>query len=67
MNTSEHVLFLLESNKDSYISGEEMAARTELDVETYLNNKSWENQIIPHDNGNKHNDSAERLADILVG
>ncbi len=25
MNTSEHVLFLLESNKDSYISGEEMA------------------------------------------
>ena len=34
---------------------------------TYLNNKSWENQIIPHDNGNKHNDSAERLADILVG
>lgn len=27
MNTSEHVLFLLESDKDSYISGEEMAKR----------------------------------------
>ena len=27
MNTSENVLFLLESNKDSYISGEEMAGQ----------------------------------------
>ena len=37
---------------------------------TYLNNKSWENQIIPHNNGtvkSTKQDAAERLADILIG
>lgn len=35
---------------------------------TYLNNKSWENQIIPRDNGNSNNtyDPKEKLADVLA-
>ena len=37
---------------------------------TYLNNKSWENQIIPHNNGNSKptpEQQQNKLADILVG
>ena len=35
---------------------------------TYLNNKSWENQIIPRNNGNSNNtyDPKEKLADVLA-
>lgn len=35
---------------------------------TYLNNKSWENQIIPRNNGNSNNtnDPREKLADVLA-
>ena len=37
---------------------------------TYLNNKSWENQIIPRNNGTDKptkQDPRDKLADILVG
>lgn len=34
---------------------------------TYLNNKSWENQIIPHNNGtDKSTSNRDKLADILA-